>query len=195
MSSAHEFWAWFAARAKSLTWPPPHELVDEIGERIHAIDPGLAFELSNSETIVLAISAAGMAELFERVEEIVAAAPAFDHVRVVAFRQRGKIADATLGLPDGGELSCDDIWFRVVTASDPVELELYVRGFPAESPGQMQEAVYLLLDNALGEFDVVKHIAGIDWHELPKDPVRAALSPLKDLPAQFDRALKRPLRS
>lgn len=165
--------------------------MEALGVRIQAIDPGLGFEFSFDNGIVMAISASGDSDLFDLVKAIVAAAPAFSHVQIVAFRQRGPVGAYKLRQPDGQELSGDDVWFRIVETQDPIVLELYIRDFPVDSPGQKQNDVYLLLDNALGEFDVVKHIGGIGWYNLPDDPAGVGLLPLAQLPTEFDLALNR----
>jgi hypothetical protein len=52
---------------------------------------------------------------------------------------------------------------------------LFVRDFPDKNAGPVQEAVYLLLDNALGEFDVVTNIAWIEWRACPPNPRKRVL--------------------
>ncbi len=185
-----QFWTWFSAQEK-LTWPPSHELLEKIGEKLKEIDPGLGLEISKDDNIVLAISASGDAGLFDLVQKIVASAPTSPGLRIVAFRQRGPVATYNVVQPDGHELSSADVWFSLGKRPGAVELDLFVRDFPDTRPGQKQEDVYLLLDNALGELDVVKNIASIAWHKLPQDPAKAGLSPLVELPAKFDRALAR----
>jgi hypothetical protein len=49
-------------------------------------------------------------------------------------------------------------------------LHLFVRDFPDDNAGELQNAIYLSLDNALGEFDVVTNIAWIEWGRLPPAP-------------------------
>jgi hypothetical protein len=188
-----EFWTWLAAQEDRLGWPPESDLVDEIGDRLGTIHPGLEFELAKADPPLLSISAAGDPSLFDLVRDIVAHAPTSLPIGVVAFRQRGPIAGAVLNLPNGGSLSADDVWFRMENADEAeVGLHVYVRDFPAEGQGAWQEAVYLLLDNALGEEDVVTMITWIEWAPLPSDPGPQGLRPLEDLAAAFDLALGRP---
>jgi hypothetical protein len=193
-----EFWAWLVAHDDGLRWPPNPNFVEAIGDRLHAIHPSLAFELAKAEPPLLSISAAGDRSLFELVHRIVSCAPASLAVHVVAFRQRGPVAGVALKLPNGGTLSSNDIWFRVERSDDSeadLGLHVFVRDFPAENQGAWQEATYLLLDNALGEEDVVTKIAWIEWAPLPHEPARRGLRPLADLPPTFDSMLGRPAAS
>ena len=191
--SPREFWTWFGAHeGLALRWPPASDFVEEIGERLREIHSGLAFELTRADPPVLAISASGDGALFDLVREIVACAPSLQFVRVVAFRQRGPVAGFALRYADGRTLSCDDIWFRLTAGEKAVGLFVFVRNFPAENPGHTQENVYLLLDNALGEEDVVTRIQWIEWAPLPADPSLVGLHPLLALPDLLDQALGRP---
>src|SRR5262245_26720037 len=108
-----DFWRWCATQPLS-EWPPDRALLDELGDRLHTIDDGLAFEMCGRDgTVELAISADGVRDYLDLVREIVAAAPAIPSVRVVAFRQRGLVESARLRRADGGELGSDDIWFAI----------------------------------------------------------------------------------
>jgi hypothetical protein len=185
--SIAEFWSWLQTQDRLSQWPPDRALVDEIGDRLHAIDDGLEFELTRrGDSSELAISAAGNAELFALVRQIVDAAPRLA-ISVVAFRQRGSVTGATLKLADGRRLSSSDVWFRIEHDEQGLGLQLFVRDLPDDDPGEIQNAVYLLLDNALGELDVVTGIAWIEWAPLPPAPETIALAPLSQLPPAFDR--------
>ncbi len=186
------FWSWLAAQPDVSRWPPDGDLLERVGERLHALDAGLGFEVcKRDETIELAISAAGIQERFGLVRELVAAAPSLPGISVVAFRQRGPVSSGALRLADGRKLSHEDIWFRLLRRGTSVGLAIHVRDLPADRRGPLPDAVYILLDNALGELDVVTNIAWIDWAPLPQHPERAGLSPLTALPAAFDLALGR----
>jgi hypothetical protein len=195
LMNTDEFWAWLAEQGDRLGCSPEPSLVDEIGDRLQTLRPGLSFELAMADPPLLSISAAGDASLFDLVREIVGHAPPSLPVRVVAFRQRGRVAGAALKLSNDRTLSSEDIWFRIDASGDDdaqLGLHVFVRDYPAEKQGSWQEAVYLLLDNALGEEDVVTKIAWIEWSPLPSNPERSRLRPLLDLPGAFDEALGRP---
>ncbi len=85
-------------------------------------------------------------------------------------------------------MSSNDIWFRLEHDERGLGLHLFVRDFPDDNAGEIQNAVYLLLDNALGELDVVTRIAWIEWASLPPAPATIALAPLSQLPLAFDHA-------
>jgi hypothetical protein len=184
-----DFWRWCAAQPLS-EWPPDRALLDELGDRLHAIDDGLAFEMcARDGKVELAISADGDRDRLDLVREIVAAAPAMS-IRVVAFRQRSPAAPYQLRRPDGSQLGSDDIWFAFERDEQGLGLHLFIRDLPDDDDaGPLQSAVYLLLDNALGELDVVTQIAWINWEALPDQ--RDGLAPLADLAPRFDTLLGR----
>ncbi len=185
------FWRWVQSQPALAAWPPDRALAEALGDQLRTIHEELAFEMTrrNSST-ELAISAAGDAELFELVREIVAAAPRLP-LSVVAFRQRGKVESAELKFRNGRILSSNDIWFALERDDQGLGLHVFVRDLPDEEPGPLQNAVYLLLDNALGELDVVTNVAWIAWAPLPPAPEAEGLAPLTQLPHAFDAAMGR----
>ena len=186
------FWSWLQAQKQLAMWPPDRALMAEIGARLHSLDERLGVELTRrGDSTELAISAEGNRELVDLVRRIVGAAPSLP-VSVVAFRQRGKVEAVTLEVANGRRLSPEDIWFRLERQPQGLGLHLFVRDFPDEQPGECQNAVYLLLDNALGELDVMS-IAWIEWARLPPAPETVGLAPLGQLPLSFDLALGRAL--
>jgi hypothetical protein len=118
------------------------------------------------------------------VTALVAAAPSLAGWKIIAFRQRGGLE---LFVEIGErKLAPDDLWFRAATAGERVDLAVYVQGFGAASDATLKQAGYLLLDNALGEYDVETKIGPIEWRALPADPAGAGLTPLRRLPEVVD---------
>jgi hypothetical protein len=62
------------------------------------------------------------------------------------------------------------------------DLELCIRGLTETNHEVLVGAAFILLDNALGEFDVATQVGAIEWLCLPDDPVGNGLLPLSDLP-------------
>ena len=68
-----------------------------------------------------------------------------------------------------------------------VDLVLHVRGATAENVDMITQAALILLDNAIGEYDSVKRIAGLDVALLEGRPRKSELFfPLKDLAGFLD---------
>ncbi|WP_163868730.1 hypothetical protein [Myxococcus eversor] len=69
-----------------------------------------------------------------------------------------------------------------------VSLDLYIRGF-VQGEGERERfapAVYLMLDDTLGEYDVETKIGGIDFKALPESPEESGLRPLPELATVID---------
>ena len=87
---------------------------------------------------------------------------------------------------DGIVLDPDDIWFSATKKNSKLDLVLYIKGFQPKTARALQGASFILLDVTIGEYDVETLIGGIDWQELPIDPVAKWLKPLRDLPTFVD---------
>ncbi|MFY2559797.1 hypothetical protein ACN469_19330 [Corallococcus terminator] len=133
----------------------------------------------------IAISADGIKKHFATVQALVSAAPQIPGWSVVAFRQRkGAASIVHLG---GLSLAPGDVWFRVeAQPSQPVSLYLYIRDFVQGERMRFAAAVYLLLDDVLGEYDVETKVGGIDFEALPQSPEEHGLRPLPDLATVID---------
>jgi hypothetical protein len=188
-----DFWEWFGERSPDLLklTDASGGLAQTLDDNLKTIHPGLVFEFGAvKRPRDFTVSADGIREVFPAVQTVVAAAPALPDWKVHAFRQRGKTEGVVLTFGPH-KLGDEDIWFAAAPAPGPspsVDLALYVRGLPPEKPGAVQEAVYILLDNALGEYDVVTKIRAIDWHPLPSGPQMLGLRPLRELPGFIDTA-------
>ena len=78
----------------------------------------------------------------------------------LAFRQPNPGDDLSLKMGEF-EISYNDIFFRYIEEENNLHIELNIRNF--DKSGFQQNAVYLLLDSLLGEYDVVTEIDFIDW--------------------------------
>jgi len=184
------FWKWFAANSPRLReFETDQERVfSSLEKELHRVHRGLLFEFGPVDEETgrrhLAISADGITEVFPAVEKLVAAAPDLPGWRILAFRQRTG-TDMRIKFADV-ELSADDI--RFVAEREPtgtVGLTLFVRGLTEETQAMYMGAVFLLLDSALGEYDVATKIGGIEWVTLPDDPSFGG-KPFEQLPDVVD---------
>jgi hypothetical protein len=70
---------------------------------------------------------------------------------------------------------------------EPVTLRLFIRGFSESQRARFSRAVQLLLQDALGEYDVEMKLGAIDLAPLPSSPqVDVPLQPLSELPRVVD---------
>ena len=143
--------------------------------------PDLVFEytpIQEDGTRELAISADGLIKLFPIVENLVENAPNYENWKIVAFRQRIPGYEMQIN-NEGIILSYSDIFFRYQDADyGELGIELFIKGY--DGSGLMQNTVYILLDNLLGEYDTVMGIKWIEWMEL-KENENKKLLPLTNL--------------
>ncbi len=66
------------------------------------------------------------------------------------------------------------------------DLVLYHRDYSDEIRNLLVNGTYILLDMALGEYDVMTGIRQIDHRQLPDQPEAAGLYRFKDLRSVFD---------
>lgn len=79
------------------------------------------------------------------------------------------------------KIGYDDIYFRYSTSNNELGIELNIRNY--DESGQMQNAVYVLLDGLLGEYDVTMNIDWIEWVKLDENNAENLnkLTELRDL--------------
>lgn len=190
-SPAAEFWRWFEGNARRLAAEqrPSEATLDEIQGELQKAAPGLAFEIGYEGAgvpRVLVISADGIRDRFADVKRLVAAAPPkLPGWRVVAFRQRKADFEVQYA---GLRVHPRDVWFESEGVGGALNVVVHVRDAGSHPLPALQGAVLLLLDSALGEYDVETRIDGIDIRPLPRDPKAAGLKPLSELAAVVDAA-------
>jgi len=176
-------WSWF--RRSGEAFRDPHALdpraIEKLGSLLAAIEDGLVFEfvMADGRANELVISADGRPELFGAVIDVVKAAPALEGWKVTAFRQPGP---TTVSIEMGGsKMSYEDIWFRSSSSRGRTDLVLAVRGMTEQNHEQLAGAVFILLDNALGEFVAGTTLGEVSFADLPADPPSGGFRPLTEV--------------
>ena len=189
-SQFSNFWTWF--QANEADFPPTAEFDDAYGEelsnRLTHIKPGLVYEIAilDDAENELIISGDGIEELIPFVQEVVDSAPAIEGWKIIAFRPRmDDYAGFTLNFGeqvfDPKELWC---WSRVQEGN--FDLVIYHSNYSDENRDLLVNGTYVLLDMALGEYDVMTRIRYIDHRGLPNDPEAQGLYRFEDLRSVFD---------
>lgn len=184
------FWKWVAANVEGLkAVKTGHEPVTaQLSEQLEFVEPGLVFELGvGPESFELIISADGKKELFPAVKRLVAAAPKLPGTTVIAFRPRKDIEAFSMELGDG-KISGRDLWFVAspdLERKGLVAVEVFVEGMKSEDDDARKNAAFMLLEAAVGEFDLETKVGLIDIKQAPPK-LEAPLKPLKELPAALD---------
>ncbi len=161
-------------------------LLQVFDEAFSRYAPDLTFEfgLNRDGHFELIISAGGIRDLVPNVQKLLAAAPRYDLWRVIAFRPR---QDLNLKLQLGGQ-TCDIASTRVRWREQGERWDVVVypdvpAGVDKDILGQI---AFLALDIAIGEYDVMTRIGGVERQSLPKDADRHRVPTIQKFVERFD---------
>jgi hypothetical protein len=186
-----QFWKWFVENSSKLSefaidpkiLPSNDDpIIQELDTAFSKVAEGLTFEISGLTDFgrEFIVSANGNRKLFAIALRLVGAAPVLPGWKFIAFRQS---KDTHISLTFGDlKISGDDIWFKVTPDWEKLDIVLYIKGLTARNHKTMLGAAFIMLDNALGEYDVETKIGGIDLQPLPSKPERLGLKSFHSLP-------------
>ena len=147
------------------------DIYDQISAEISKIDENLVFEIAPIQKDgkrEFSISADGILESFPKVETLISKRPKLNNWNFTAFRQRIAGDDLEINYMNY-KIGYDDIFYRFSTENNQLGIELNIRNY--DETGDMQNAIYLLLDSLLGEYDVTKNIDWIEWNKLNESEI------------------------
>lgn len=170
------FWNWFKKNEKYIydnidNKELQSELYDMISNELVKVDSNLVFNsspISENEKREFTISADGLKESFVSVEKLVKQSPKFKNWNIIAFRQRINNDDLGIRYNDY-EISYADLYYKSSMKEGVYGVDLYIKNY--DDSGQMQNAIYILLDALLGEYDTTMRIDWIEWHSLKEEDV------------------------
>lgn len=184
------FWKWVVLNLEDLKAVKTGQEVvtEQLSFELELVQPGLMFELGiGKDPFELVISAGGRRDLFPVVTKLVAAAPPMPGTKVIAFRPRKAIEGFSTEV--GTEkLAGGDLWF--VSGEDPgrkgmLGVDVFVKGMRSERDEGFKDAAFMMLEAAVGEYDLETKIGAIEFKPAPAKP-ELPLRPLKELPAVVD---------
>jgi hypothetical protein len=182
-----DFWTWFVTHRGQFedTARIDHRSLNDLGNRLNKIEPGLTFEIGVPEAgPILEISADGIRDRFPAVRHVVSAAPTIPGWRVVAFRQPAEnIADLQLEF-NGRQLSPNDITFVARSSGNRASVVLFLPTNEAEVPRDLIGAAFILIDATLGEYVVETKVQIDGFLPMSKQPAEAR--PLPELAGHLD---------
>jgi len=192
MTIQERFWDWFLHHEEEMFALDPadeterEELFGELTSQLGKVDPDLTFELGPREARrEFVISAAGIRRAFPSVTLLADAVPHLDRWRVIAFRPRRPVTGIVQFR--GKHVDVKDVQFSLLTNGNTTGIYLFIPGYRDDDAG-FKQIGYLLLDEALGEFDVESKLGLIKMFaaDACKEGDRNAIS---DLPALFDQVV------
>ena len=185
-SPEQRFWKWFERNQDSLFdfEKSKEQTFDQLGIEMHKLNPSLTFEFGPKEDgrREFTISADGIRGAFPEVEALYAAAPTLPRWKFVKFRQRRSPYDVSYG---GVTVKAASVALQAEPVGDKVNVSIFIPGYSESTKQACTTIAYLLLDQAVGEYDVETRIGEIRIDDISKAP--AQTFPLRDFPKIIDR--------
>jgi hypothetical protein len=195
MSAQNDFWKWFIEHEGELSSFDPNQeaererIFDGLALELQKVDPNLAFEFGPNESKrEFVISAAGIRSAFPAVVSLAAAAPTLERWKVIAFRPRRpptavKFRDKCV--------DAREVLFTLLDNGSMAGISLFIPGLGKDGgDGDLKVIGYLLLDEALGEYDVETRLGLVEMLS-PDTHTSGERYPLTELPRLFDQLLAR----
>jgi len=182
------FWTWFQKNDAALFdfERDQEKTFDRLATEMHRINPDLTFEFGPKKDGKrdFVISADGIKSAFPAVEALCAAAPTMPHWKVIKFRPRRNPMDIEY---KGVSVKVSTVRVHMQVNGGLVDLTVYIPGYSPDSKAFVA-INYLLLDQALGEYDVETYVGEIRIQASPH-PGEKTVS-LDELPAALDSFVK-----
>ena len=188
MSAQELFWKWFEQHQEQLLHfeADRDKHFDMVADALQKVDSHLTFEFGPAEAKrEFVISAGGIRDAFSAVVSLVNAAPAMPDWRITAFRPRrtplntvefrGKLANP------------QEVQFSLLDNGRTAGIRLFIPHF-LEGDSDWRQIGYLLLDDALGEYDVETRLGFIKMYS-PEVSTSEKRYRFAALPELFDRLI------
>ncbi len=185
------FWRWFLEHESELYHfeEDQDRIFDRLAAQFAKVDRELCFEFGprlmkeGREAREFVISAGGIKSSFPAVVSLAKAAPPLRKFYVTAFRPRRSTGHAV----ECGGVSVSPEQVQVSLLSDGKIAGLHLFLPDSIKDDRVRKIIgYLLLDEALGEFDVETRVGLIKMHSI-EQPMEFERMPLAELPDAFDR--------
>jgi hypothetical protein len=190
MTREQDFWHWFVEHeSELLNFEVDQERIfDQLASQLRKIDENLVFEFgpkgARREFIV---SADGIKSAFPAVIALVNAVPKLDRWQVIAFRPRRTPPNGVV-IGDK-QIDPENVEFTLLDNGTTAGIQLFIPGLQKEK-AVWKQLGYLLLDEALGEYDVEARLGPIEM--LATDAqTEWERRPLAELPSAFDQMVAR----
>jgi hypothetical protein len=183
-----DFWKWFEENTPLIfNFEKDQERIfDLLQGELHKIDENLVFEfgpiIENKREFI--ISADGIKDSFNSVEELYELRPDLPEWIIIKFRPRREITYNT-SINDI-MISPEDIYYKLFKDETKVGILLFIKNYDKDNKIYMQLA-YLFLDGALGEYDMETKVGWIEFSDFNSEHFPNAF-PSNTLAENFDLA-------
>lgn len=176
------FWSWFIKNSDAYFNFEKNQtlLFQRLKDKLDLIDSNLVFEFSpifKNGTREFIISADGIVNSFSSVINLVEQAPAINKWKIIAFRQPHK--EITQINYDGLSFNLKDVFFKYHKDNGKINLELHIKKY--QESAEWTNAIFILLDNILGEYHTEMTLDFIDKKKLNENE-KKDLFPISILP-------------
>jgi hypothetical protein len=185
MNVLESFWDWFIRNQEALHdfEAGREQIFDSLAVELQKVDPHLTFEFGPKETKrEFVISAGGIKGSFPAVASLVNAAPTLPRWQVTAFRPRRTPFNAIEFR--GKQARPENVQFSLLDNGKIAGIRLFIPSF-REDDADWKQIGYLLLDDALGEYDVESRVGFLKMYS-PDALTTERRYPFVDLPQAFD---------
>lgn len=184
-STLGKFWKWFVEHEAELFdfESDPERIFRQLQAALHRVHSDLTFEFGPKQaTREFVISAGGIKSAFPAVVALAKAAPDLPKWQVTAFRPRRE----AVGIVEfqGKGVDPKDVQFSLLDGGRIAGIHLFIPGY-REGDKPLAQIAYLMLDEALGEYDVETRLGLIEVLS-PETPTDEERYPLTELPERFD---------
>jgi len=180
-----DFWRWFQRNEADLfDFERNQEAIfDRLAAEMHKVHPSLTFEFGPKENgrREFVISADGIRDAFPKVESLYAAAPTMARWKFVKFRPRREPLDIEYA---GVSVKANTVSVLLEPDGKKVGLTVFIPGYSEDNHNTYAGIAFLLLDQALGEYDVETRVGFVEVKA--PSPVPAQVRSLQELPKAFD---------
>lgn len=189
-SSEDKFWSWFIKHEDKIFnfQEAKDKVFTEISKELLKVNKDLTFEIStvlpNGKREFI-ISASGIKKAFPIVNSIYEKAPSLKRWTFIKFRpRRFPINDIHLY---NQLIKAKDVYFALFNDKDPnkVGIMLFFKDYTEQENNMWTQVGFLMLDEALGEYDVETKLNSIVLESTQSEYFKHA-KPITDLPMDFD---------
>jgi hypothetical protein len=180
------FWSWFEKNEKRLfTFETDRDCVfGELAGTMKNVHESVTFEfgpvVEGKREFV--ISADGIKDAFPAVERLYSSAPKLPRWKFIKFRPRRAPMDIEY---DGVKVKVADVFCTIEPDRNKAGVTIYFRGYQGNLKKQYTGIAFLMLDQALGEYDVETKVGFIEVHDFA-DASQLEKKPLSDVTQVFD---------
>jgi hypothetical protein len=186
MAPEETFWKWFQKNNDVLFdfEQDRDKVFDRLSTEMHKVDADLTFEFGPKKDgrREFVISADGIRSAFPKVETLFATAPKLPHWTFIKFRPRRPPSDINY---EGVSVKSTAVLAHLELRGKKADVTLFIPGYTLRAKPAYTAIAFLLLDQALGEYDVETRVGEVTVK--PTTLVSHDANSFASLPDLFDR--------